>query len=126
MTEIAKPHLLIATNNPGKVKEIEAALSDLRLVLRSTKEFSEIAIPEESGRSYSENAIIKATSYANGTGLIALADDSGLEVDALAGEPGLRSARFGGNSATNDDRIALLLSLLAKTGDQIGEHVLFV
>ena len=118
MVDIAERHLLIATSNPGKVMEIKAALIDLPLVLRSPQEFPGLSTPDESGRSYSENAIIKATSYARQTGLSALADDSGLEVDALGGGPGLKSARFGGAGTTNDERIALLLSDLARTRDQ--------
>lgn len=118
MVEIAKPHLLIATNNRGKVKEIFAALNHLPFVLRFTGEFPEIPTPDENGLSYSENAIIKATSYAKGADINALADDSGLEVEALDAGPGLRSARLGGESVTNDERIALLLSHLGRTGDQ--------
>ncbi len=115
MIEIAKLNLLIATGNPGKVKEIEASLADLPLSLRFIEEYPDISTPDESGRSYSENAIIKANSYAKQTGLCALADDSGLEVDALNGAPGVGSARFGGVRATYEDRMALLLSDLAKT-----------
>ena len=118
MIEIAKLNLLIATGNPGKVKEIEASLADLPLSLRFIEEYPDISTPDESGRSYSENAIIKANSYAKQTGLCALADDSGLEVDALNGAPGVGSARFGGVRATYEDRMALLLSDLAKTQDQ--------
>ena len=118
MVDMAERNLLIATTNPGKVMEIKAALIDLPLVLRSPEEFPRLSTPDESGQSYSENAIIKATSYARQTGLNALADDSGLEVEALGGGPGLKSARFGGAGATNDERIALLLSDLARTCDQ--------
>ena len=118
MVDTAERQLLIATSNPGKVMEIKAALIDLPLVLRSPEEFPGLFTPDESGQSYSENAIIKATGYAKQTGLCALADDSGLEVDALGGGPGLKSARFGGAGTTNDERIALLLSDLARTRDQ--------
>jgi len=118
MVDIADRQLLIATSNPGKVTEIRAALIDLPLVLYSLQEFPGLATPDENGRSYSENAIIKATSYAGQTGIHALADDSGLEVQALGGGPGLKSARFGGVGITNDERIALLLSDLASTTDQ--------
>ena len=118
MVDTPERQLLIATSNPGKVMEIKAALIDLPLVLRSPEEFPGLFTPYESGQSYSENAIIKATSYARQTALWALADDSGLEVDALGGGPGLKSARFGGAGTTNDERIALLLSDLARTRDQ--------
>jgi len=118
MVDIAERQLLIATSNPGKLTEIRAALIDLPLVLYSLQEFPGLPTPDESGRSYSENAIIKATSYAAQTGIRALADDSGLEVQALGGGPGLKSARFGGAGITNDERIELLLSDLARTSDQ--------
>lgn len=87
--------LLIATGNRGKVKEIQKVLSNLPVKLYDLREFPEILAPEESGASYEDNAIIKGRWYAKQTGLWALADDSGLEVAALAGAPGIRSARLG-------------------------------
>ena len=102
--------LLIATSNPGKVKEIEIVLGDLPLTLRFL-DASHTGTPDESGKTYTENAIIKATDYARQTGICALADDSGLEVDWLDGAPGVKSARFGDGS--DADRVELLLSKLA-------------
>ena len=114
----APPSLLIATGNLGKVKEIEALLGGLSVRLLFLKDYPNITMPAETGSSYAENALIKARSYAIQTGLFALADDSGLEVAALNGAPGLRSARFGGGEASDDDRISLLLSELAETQDR--------
>ncbi|MGH9969580.1 MAG: RdgB/HAM1 family non-canonical purine NTP pyrophosphatase [Pyrinomonadaceae bacterium] len=104
--------LLIATGNRGKVGEIHEALINLPIKLRDLREFPDILAPEESGTSYEENAIIKAQWYAKQTGLWALADDSGLEVAALGGAPGIRSARFGGDSSSDAKRIELLLAKL--------------
>jgi XTP/dITP diphosphohydrolase len=102
--------LLIGTSNPGKVREIKLALDGLPLFLRSLDEYSDLSTPIESGESYADNAIIKATDYARQTGLCVLADDSGLEVDWLDGAPGLHSARFG--SGSDADRVELLLEKL--------------
>lgn len=103
--------LLIATSNPGKVKEIEQVLGDLPLTLRFLNAPHSTYKPDESGKTYADNAIIKASEYSKQTGLCALADDSGLEVDWLDCAPGLLSARFGEGS--DADRVELLLSKLA-------------
>jgi XTP/dITP diphosphohydrolase len=108
--------LLIGTRNHGKVREIQETLKDLPLKLHVLEEFPGILAPVESGASYEENASIKARSYASQTGLWALAEDSGLEVAALAGAPGLRSARFGGDQASDSERMTLLLSSLSDAG----------
>ena len=110
--------LLLGTGNPGKVKEIVRILEDSSWSLSSLQEFEQIESPEENGATYSENAILKARFYAKETGMFALADDSGLEVDALGGAPGVFSARYAGENATDADRRALLLSELEKTGDK--------
>ena len=78
----------------------------------------QVAVAEENADTYVKNAIAKARFYARATGLPALADDSGLEVEALAGAPGVLSARYAGDDATDADRRNLLLSELAKTGSQ--------
>lgn len=114
--------LLIASSNPGKVKEIQLALGDLPLRLRFLDHYPTLP-PIESGNTYSENAIIKATEYARQTGVCALADDSGLEVDWLEGAPGLHSARFGKGS--DADRVQLLLSKLA-SADHSDRNARFV
>jgi XTP/dITP diphosphohydrolase len=106
--------ILIATQNPGKVREVQEALCSLPLILRYLSEFPGVSSVSEVGRTYEENAALKAISYANETGISALADDSGLEVDALGGKPGLFSARFGGNGASDRDRIEKLLADLSQ------------
>ena len=106
--------LLLASNNPGKVGEILALLGDLPLELLTTLELGLDLVVEENGRTYAENAALKAKSFARITGLLTLADDSGLEVEALGGLPGIRSARFVIKlEATDADRRRYLLECLA-------------
>ena len=107
--------LLLGTRNPGKVKEITSILGDAGCSFSSLREFPNVAVAEENGSTYSENAIAKARFYAQATGLLALADDSGLEVEALNGAPGVYSARYAGDNASDADRRVLLLSELSKT-----------
>ncbi len=106
--------LLIATNNPGKLKELCQLLGNLQgIELISPKG---LGIPpqfKESGNTYAENAAIKARAYAEASGVVVLSDDSGLEVDALGGAPGLFSARYSGQpNATDADRRGFLLENL--------------
>ncbi len=105
--------LLIATRNPGKVHEIQSLLEDVEITL-ITPEMIGISLKvEETGDYYEENAALKAIAYAQRSNLVTLADDSGLEVDALDGLPGIRSARFSPlPNATDADRRAYLLDLL--------------
>jgi len=107
------PRLLIATNNPGKLEEMRALLQDLPLALVTPQDLSiELTVPED-GQSYAENAGKKALAFASAAQMISLADDSGLEVDALHGAPGLYSHRYGsGPGATDADRRAELLQNL--------------
>lgn len=107
--------LLLGTRNPGKIHEIKLILGDLDLQFCSLNDFPDVAVAEEKFDTYAENAIAKAQFYARATGLTALADDSGLEVEALGGAPGVLSARYAGEHATDADRRSLLLSELAKT-----------
>lgn len=86
--------LLIATNNKGKVEEIRALLDDLQAELVTPDDLHLNLDVEEDGKTYAENAIKKAIAFAKASGLVSLADDSGLEVDALNGAPGLYSARY--------------------------------
>jgi len=110
--------LLIGTANQGKVTEIKRVLKDLPLKLHVITDFPTILQPDECGETYAENAIIKAQSYARQTGLLTLADDSGLEVASLDGLLGVKSARFGGDGLSDADRTDLLLSkLLTATDD---------
>lgn len=106
----APPFLVLATRNRGKIREFQRLLGKLGIRLRSLEEFPGVPEPLEGGRSYEENAREKALLAARATGLPALADDSGLEVDALGGEPGLRSARYSGGSSR--ENIELLLARL--------------
>jgi XTP/dITP diphosphohydrolase len=108
--------LLLGTRNPGKIHEIKLILGDLALEFSSLNVFPDVGIAEENEDTYAGNAIAKARFYALATGLPALADDSGLEVEALDGAPGVISARYAGEHATDADRRDLLLSELAKTG----------
>ena len=101
--------LLIATGNPGKIREIEAILSSLKVRLISDIKLSQSLQVKEMGKTYAQNARIKAKAYLKATGIPSLADDSGLEVDALDGAPGIYSARFSPlKDATDADRRAYL------------------
>ncbi|HEX7364092.1 MAG TPA: RdgB/HAM1 family non-canonical purine NTP pyrophosphatase [Dehalococcoidia bacterium] len=104
--------LLLATTNRGKIREYQELLGGLPLELVTPIELGVVLDVEENYPSYEENAGIKASTYAKTTGLITLADDSGLEVDILGGEPGIRSARAAGEGATDSDRIEHLLARL--------------
>ena len=107
------PKLLLATNNRGKVREIQSLLGGTGVEMILPEEIGlELLVPEE-GQTYPENAARKALAFARASGRIALGDDSGLEVDALDGEPGLHSHRFAPwPDATDADRRAYLLKLL--------------
>jgi len=104
--------LLIATGNAGKLREIRALLGDLPVVLLSLADFPGIVEVAETGSTFSENAALKALGYARQSGGLTLADDSGLEVDALAGAPGVRSARYLGENVSYADRISALLTAM--------------
>jgi len=116
---MAMTALLVGTQNPGKFTEITTIVGDVPYELISLANFAQIKTPDEDGSSYPENAIIKALRYSVQSGLLTLADDSGLEVEALGGAPGLFSARYAGESASDADRRALLLSELGRTGVRI-------
>jgi len=106
-------NLLLATNNIGKLREIQAILSGLQIQLLAPSEIGIRLDVVEDGETYSENATRKALAFARASHYISLADDSGLEVDALDGAPGLHSARFSPKpGATDADRRALLLQIL--------------
>ncbi|WP_278369924.1 XTP/dITP diphosphatase [Pseudoalteromonas lipolytica] len=104
--------LVLATGNPGKVKELASMLSPLNINVVPQSDFQVPDVPE-TGTTFVENAIIKARHAAKITGLPAIADDSGLEVDGLHGAPGVYSARFAGENASEQDNIDKLLSELA-------------
>ena len=107
--------LLIATNNKGKVQELQDLLKDLHVQLVTPADINLNLDVHEDGLTYAENAAKKAIAFANASGLVSLADDSGLEVDALDGAPGLYSARYGspdGNKLTDGERRKLLIQNL--------------
>ncbi len=105
--------LLIATNNPGKVREYEALLAGVPVTFTFPAQEQLVLEVEEWGDTFEENARIKALAYAQASGLLTLADDSGLEVDILGGAPGVRSARYAGPDANDEDRYRKLLAELA-------------
>jgi XTP/dITP diphosphohydrolase len=104
--------LLVATNNPGKIREYRELLAGLPVTLTFPAEEGLALEVAESGQTFEENASIKAAAYVQASGLLTLADDSGLEVDALGGAPGVLSARYAGLSASDADRVTKLLSAL--------------
>ena len=105
-----KPVLLVATGNPGKLREYQGLLSSAPFRLVSLRDVGITDEVEETGDTFAENAWLKASGYAAMSGLLTLADDSGLEVDALGGDPGVRSARYGGDACRSDaERVSLLL-----------------
>lgn len=104
--------LVVATLNAGKAREIRALLACLPFEVRGLHDVPGASLPEESAESYRDNALLKARAAARLTGEMALADDSGLEVDALGGAPGARSARYGGPGLDDRARCERLLDAL--------------
>jgi XTP/dITP diphosphohydrolase len=109
--------LLVATRNRGKVRELEVLLAGLPLRLRSLDEFADAPEAEETAATFAGNAALKAAEYAAQTQLWTLADDSGLEVAALGGAPGVYSARYGGAGLTMPQRVQLLLQEMVAVPD---------
>lgn len=105
--------LVLASHNAKKVAELRSILEKAGFALSGLDEFPGAPEPEEDGPAFADNAVIKAKSALAFTGLPALADDSGLVVDALGGEPGVRSARYAGDDASDADNNRLLLERLA-------------
>ena len=103
--------VVLASGNAGKLKEMRAILGELEVTVRAQSDFSLIS-PDETGTTFAENAIIKARHAAAGAKMPAIADDSGLIVDALKGEPGVYSARYAGTDASDSDNLELLLERL--------------
>ena len=106
--------LLIATSNAGKLREIRDILADVPYELRSLADLPPIVEPDETGATFEANAELKARYYSQATGLLTVADDSGLEVDALDKAPGVLSARFPG--ATYADKFATMFAMLDARG----------
>lgn len=110
--------VVLATRNKGKIAELSAMLEGFHLEVRGLDDFPEIGEIEETGTTFEANALIKAQAVAEATGLVAVADDSGLEVDALDGAPGVYSARYSGENATDATNNAKLLDALADVDDE--------
>ena len=104
--------LVLASSNPNKVREIRSILGDGPYELVGLDQFAPIAPPDEDGVTFEENARLKALAYANATGALVVAEDSGLEIDALDGAPGVQSARYGGADATYPQKFALIADSL--------------
>jgi XTP/dITP diphosphohydrolase len=116
--------LLLGTRNAGKVVELCALLKGLDVELQSVSDLADPPPdPPEDAPTYAENAMFKALAYARATGLETIADDSGLEVDALGGAPGVRSRRFFGEDATPAERNRMLLGLLDGVTDRTARFV---
>lgn len=119
MTDRTARTLLVATTNPGKLREIAGILHGVPVTLRSLSECAPIAEPEETGATFAENARLKARYYAQATGLVSVADDSGLEIEALDNAPGVHSARWHGTDyPTKFRKIQELLRARGKTGSR--------
>ena len=112
MNKSQSVRVLIATQNAGKVREFRRLLAQVPAMFVGLEDLPRIAAPEEDGSTFLANAIIKANYYSRHFGEIALADDSGLVVDALDGAPGVHSARYGGDGISDMDRLYLLLKNL--------------
>lgn len=110
--------LVIATRNEGKVRELQSLFGPLPIRLISLNEFAGIGDIPETGSTFMENARLKACGYAKATGQYSLADDSGLEVVALAGAPGVFSARYAGENSSFPEKIAALLDAVKGTGSK--------
>jgi XTP/dITP diphosphohydrolase len=104
--------IVLATGNPGKIKELAHMLQGFSLEVKGLKDFPDIGPIEETGETFAENARIKAETVSRELGVAAVADDSGLVVDALGGAPGVRSARYAGENASDEANNAKLLAAL--------------
>jgi XTP/dITP diphosphohydrolase len=110
----ARP-VLLGTSNEHKLAELRAILGDLPLTLLSLGDVAPVSDVEETGATFAENAVLKATAYAHASGLLTLADDSGLEIDALGGEPGVYSARWAGVNTPYSERFRIILERMAQS-----------
>lgn len=118
--------ILIATGNQGKVKELNELLAKFPINLQNLKEFPNIVEVEETGKTFAENAILKAKGYALQTNMWTIADDSGLEVEELNGEPGVFSARYAGENSTDEENIHKLLSKMNDKTNRNSKFVCFI
>ena len=110
--------IVLASRNRKKIEELKSLLADMPVEVRSLLDFPNLPETPETGMTFAENAELKAKAAAEATGRIALADDSGLEVDALGGQPGILSNRFAGPEATDRDKYMRILELLKGVPDE--------
>ncbi|MBM4320318.1 MAG: RdgB/HAM1 family non-canonical purine NTP pyrophosphatase [Deltaproteobacteria bacterium] len=122
MTHELRRKILLATSNQGKIKEYHAMLAPLGLAVEGLAKHPRVQLPEEDGSTFAENARLKAVAAARQAGLVALADDSGLCVDALGGEPGIRSARYRGGESDAERRRLLREALLGVPEERRAAH----
>ena len=118
---MSKQQIVLASNNQGKIKELTRILADLNVEILPMSHF-DIESPEETGITFVENALLKARHVAQLTGLPALADDSGLSVDALNGAPGVYSARYAGENASDKENYEKLLAALSSKAQNRSAH----
>jgi len=118
MSSAAKTKLLLATTNAKKLKELQELLSDLPVQCLSLCDFPDLSEVKETGRTFEENAKIKALGYAEQTGVLTLGEDSGICCDALNGDPGVFSARFCGESKSDDANNKKLLELMRNVPEE--------
>jgi XTP/dITP diphosphohydrolase len=108
--------LLVATTNQGKIREIRGIMAGGPLELVTLAGWPHVEPPEETGRTFEQNACAKAVYYADATGQLTVAEDSGLEIDALGGQPGIESARWGGAATTYPEKFAIIYEALRVKG----------
>ncbi len=108
--------LLVATTNGGKIREIRALLHDAPYELVALDRWPDLPPPDETGETFTANARQKAAYYAARTGLLTVAEDSGLEIDALGGAPGVQSARYGGEDTTYPEKFEMIYDALRAKG----------
>jgi len=111
--------LVLATRNPHKVRELATLLAPHEVLPLP----DDVDLPPETGETFADNALVKARTAADATGLPAIADDSGIEASALGGAPGVRSARFAGENATDEENLAKLLREVPEDGDRRVRYV---
>lgn len=122
MSNASTPTLYCATSNLDKVREFRHALAAFYSV-QQVRRFQEVAAPEETGATFEDNAALKAIYYSKFTDELVFADDSGLEVDALGGEPGVRSARYSGEHGSNEENNRLVLERMRGVTDRSARFV---
>jgi non-canonical purine NTP pyrophosphatase (RdgB/HAM1 family) len=118
-----KRPLLIATSNAGKLREVQQILGSAEFGLVTLSDFPKIQPIDETGSTFEENAWLKARGYARHSNVLTLADDSGLEIGALNGAPGVRSARFMSDTASYEERNRTILEKLEKKSDRSAQFV---